>query len=141
MTQPLYPVRHVLSLRPGQIVRSYAGRAYALAAIDRQALDRAACVLVGLSDPSRIEVRTIFDADLDRGTVEVFEGEHVITVLDGLPALGVDQDGREFPGTLSVQGGVVRWLSERGTARLTLRSDGTWYAPGFDLAIFPGEMA
>ena len=139
MTQ-LYPVRHVLALRPGQIVRPYTGRSYALAAIDRQAPDRAAVILIGLADPSRIEVRTICDEDLDRGIVEVFEGEPVITVLDGLPALAVDASGREFPGKLRVQGGVVRWVGCDLQARLTLRDDGAWYAAGLDLTAHVGEM-
>lgn len=140
MTQ-LYPVRHVLALRPGQIVRT-PHRAYALAAIRREAPHRAACILIGLADPSRIEVRTIFDADLDRGSVEVYEGEPVIVVLDGLPALALDASGDEQGGTLRVAGGVVRWVSDCGTlqARLTVQDDGTWYAAGLDLTVLVGEM-
>lgn len=139
MTQ-LYPVRHVLALRPGQIARPYTGRSYALAAIRREAPDRAAVILIGLADPSRIEVRTICDEDLDRDLVEVFEGEPVITVLDGLPALAVDASGHEFPGKLRVQGGVVRWVGCGLQARLTVRQDGTWYAAGLDLTVLVGEM-
>lgn len=139
MTQPLYSVRSVPGLRPGQIVKTR-WRAYALAAIDRKALDRAGVVLVGLEDPSQIEIRQITDEDLDEGLVEVFEGESVLCVVDGLPALGVDQDGREYPGHLSVKGGMVRWIGAGMQARIVHRDGLPWYAPALDLTVLVGEM-
>jgi len=141
---PMFRVHNIPSLAPGQIVRMGTRPAWVIAAIDRETPDLARVVCVGLADQTRVTVATLTTADIeaDDAPVEVYDGERILVLFDGLPALAVG-DSEEHDGTLRLDGGNVHWESGDGLyrARLTLDTSGRWYAPALDLVILPGEVA
>lgn len=140
----MYQIQNVPNLAPGQILRE-ARRftSWVIAAIRRESPTEAAVVLVDLETARRVRLITIFDTDLDSGAVEVYDGERVLAIFDGMPAVGASIDGHELSGIVLWDGGILTWRSRDGRyrARLCTLPDGRWYAPALDLVILLGEVA
>lgn len=140
----LYQIRNVPELAPGQILR-FARRleSWVIAALRRDTPTEASVVLVDLATGRSVMLVQIFDTDLDSGRVEVLDGERVLAIFDGMPALGASDDGREISGAVAWDGGILAWRSRDGrySGRLCTLPDGRWYAPALDLVILLGEVA
>lgn len=142
MTENLIRIYSPAQIQPGSLIRSALverGTLFVVVAISRDALDRVTLALTPAAAPGPLRGGVVTAQDL-AGEVEAYT-QSALVILDGMPALGVNAFGDESPGTLEVDGGVLRWVSDGGRYRARLTWTGrTWYAPALDLHVSLGEF-